>query len=943
MKKKTRFRLKPHDVIIPFICVCVCTLSIRAFWKDLNTSTVRNDVDKIGTITFKHKVAQRKFSDRVVWERLQQDSPLYNMDTIRTADLAQAVITCLDGTVLDIHENTMLQISYSESGVKLSVGGGNIVVDSTSSEKSVEINMDNGAAINLAAGSKLSANTDSSSGEANFQLQSGSGNVKNQEGDFVKVETGESVKISSEGKTKKGGITVTSIASDVKVLNFAEESVPVHLEWKTSEEYENSKVIVETSKTKDFAKIEQTYTTTGASELDLPADNGTLYWRIYVADENQEKVDGKVKVENVSEVSVITPMDGATYRYKNDLPLINFKWNGNNYVEYYSLQISENSDFKQLIFDQQINVQQINVSQLAEGEYFWRVIPYYSLNGIGNGEPSEVRFFTIEKKLQANPPKLTVPAQNSKIVYQNQNDFESVFRWKSEVAQADYQILVASDPDFENVVYSEKSDKTRIAHKFNSKILPDGNYYWKVIRNSLEDLEEVASDVWEFSVEKYIPQKSHLVYPPQNFSVESQKLPKISFTWKEGDADRKSNVEKVFQISKNQNFTSDVTEIKTEIAEIKNLKLESGIYYWRTGYYDEVISAYSYTDSRLINVLQELEIPEIILPVANSKLVNDGKKPVSFAWKKVAGADYYKISVLDESGKIINEVNNLRETSVKIPIYSDLQSVQIKNEAQSYRFMVQPFAEETEFSSMRIGKTAVENFTVRMPAKVMLGTPENNQHFEGLSALKNPIQLTWVCGEDLPDNVQLILKKVLPTGNTKIVETVENPARTVSFERLTPGNYEWTVQAATKEGYNLSAENSKTFVVGEVPELNKPILTVPSKNFVIGPEYLRKNRNIVFQWDAVKNSTDYVFVLYQKTDNGLKKIYSEETGKNTSVKFSELKLLDVGDFEWQVTAYSYAKDGFEEQHSQTAKGQFSISFAKPKKVKTKAPGRLYAN
>ena len=53
-------------------------------------------------------------------------------------------------------------------------------------------------------------------------------------------------------------------------------------------------------------------------------------------------------------------------------------------------------------------------------------------------------------------------------------------------------------------------------------------------------------------------------------------------------------------------------------------------------------------------------------------------------------------------------------------------------------------------------------------------------------------------------------------------------------------------------------------------------------------------------------------------------------------------MLDVGEFEWQVIAYSYAKDGFQEQHSKVAIGTFSIEFEKPKKIKTKDPGRLYA-
>ena len=58
-------------------------------------------------------------------------------------------------------------------------------------------------------------------------------------------------------------------------------------------------------------------------------------------------------------------------------------------------------------------------------------------------------------------------------------------------------------------------------------------------------------------------------------------------------------------------------------------------------------------------------------------------------------------------------------------------------------------------------------------------------------------------------------------------------------------------------------------------------------------------------------------------------------------KLKDLSLLDIGDFEWNVTAYSHARDGFEEQKSKVATGNFKIEFALPGKVQTIDPGKLY--
>ena len=57
--------------------------------------------------------------------------------------------------------------------------------------------------------------------------------------------------------------------------------------------------------------------------------------------------------------------------------------------------------------------------------------------------------------------------------------------------------------------------------------------------------------------------------------------------------------------------------------------------------------------------------------------------------------------------------------------------------------------------------------------------------------------------------------------------------------------------------------------------------------------------------------------------------------------FTDFTILDVGEFEWHVTAYTHARDGFEERRSETAVNRFTISFDLPDTVKTKDPGRMY--
>ena len=70
----------------------------------------------IATITLKYKTAPRKFMDRVVWDRLRQDSPVYNGDTIHTATLSEANTWLNDGNVMEVIEN---KTSYGIDFLKL--------------------------------------------------------------------------------------------------------------------------------------------------------------------------------------------------------------------------------------------------------------------------------------------------------------------------------------------------------------------------------------------------------------------------------------------------------------------------------------------------------------------------------------------------------------------------------------------------------------------------------------------------------------------------------------------------------------------------------------------------------------------------------------------------------------------------------------------------------
>ncbi len=964
MKKKTRLKSRLIDVFIVILCLSVCVFSIYFFYKDLNSFTIRTDKDSIATIVFKQRIAQRKFSDRVVWERLQNNAPLYNEDLLRTSSQSEATITFKNNSVIEIGENTMIQVFYTDDGgVLLSVENGDVQIDTTSvnptnsNVASFSVKTGDGSIVALSSGSKMSASAKEDSGITNFNVQEGDASITNNKGEESSIMVGETAKIEKTGEVSKGSFNVTSIPNNLKILNFDDKkNIPIELEWNSSEDLAQKTVIIQTSHKKDFSEIEDTYKVKDMNSFILPAKNGTLYWRAFVDESDDSKsqigenrkienliknkndvVEGKIRVEKVLPIQTISPMNGNVFSYRKENPKINFSWSGNDFATNYKLEISKTADFSSPIITEEAFIKNISLDSLDEGEYFWKVTPFYPLNNIGYAEPSDIKSFSIVKNAELKPPILSVPSQNATLTYKD-SDFYVSFLWKSDVKVSEYDFKIASDEKFENVIYSSNVNGTRIYEDF-SKILSIGNYFWKVSRNSLEDENLSQSEVRKFSVIKYVPENTRLVYPPDNFSVEKSKIMTTNFSWKLSDEYKNSTTESIFELSSDENFENILVQKSTDKNSIKNISLEKGKYYWRVGTFDDFENKQIFTNSRILNILGELDSPKIIYPSEGKNLVVLKNSFININWTSVEDADFYKVLVYSsQNGNDLVYSKISYENSVQdfqIPFY-------VGTDPSQFKISLQSFTEQTDEMPLREGKISSSNFEVRTVDSVKLVSPQNSQNFDGLKALKNPIVIEWKSGKDEPSKATFVLRKVLPSGTTREIQRIENVKNQINLSRLSSGTYEWTILASTKDDLPINAENYRYFTVSQVQNLQKAVLTSPQNDFVIGPSYLRKNRNIVFSWNEVFGATDYTFTLYQRNDDGtIRKIYSEENIKGTSVKFKKLSSLDVGNFEWNVTAYNHAKDGFEEQSGSTSVGKFKIQFNLPTKIKTNDPGRIY--
>ncbi len=924
MRKKIKFKSLLLDIFMTAACLSIAGYFVYSFWKDLNTSAKRTDKEKIAIITFKNRIAQRKFDDRVVWERIDKATPLYNGDLVRTADLAEAVITFNDNSTIDLYENSMIQVYYSENeGIKISVDNGNLQVDSSINSK-VALSLDNGSVINAGGGTSL-ATQSSKNGIHSVDVKNGAATITSEKGESEALSAGQSASMQKSGEIKKNDLTVTSIPQEMSLLSLDGKEVAVTIEWQKADK--NRPVVIETSYKKDFSVIEETKKVEDLNSSILNVKSGVLYWRLYPEGNKDEVTEGKIKVEATEPIKLLSPVDGGCFRYRNSNPKISFRWSQCDYAKSYMFIVASSPDMHSPLIAKEVTETSITLDSIGAGDWWWQITPYFEKNSIGyTGESSQGKFSVVKNDV-INPPSLTIPLDNSIIT--SKESAKVNFGWKSELS-ASYEVYVSDSPDFSNLIYKTQTSAKHTSTNLEVPESEEKTYYWKVVRksNETEDITPV-SDVHSFTLARYKDEPNRLLYPPEEYSTEASKLSSLQFMWK--PAPQNISLNSVIQFSSSRDFSSIHKEKVLQKTVFGDLSLSEGSWWWRIASVKEDGTYTDYTEGRHLQVLKELEAPELLGIKNNQEILLAADMPLTLAWNKVAGADYYNVRIFDSNNQIVAENSSVENTSVKFSL----------NDA-AYSIKLQAVSAKSEYSPLRTGPVTSLAFSVRRPSPVNTLSPANGTKIEGLTAIRNPLVFTWKNGIDKPALSDFVLKKRQSDGSMRIVETRRVTKNTISLSRLTPGFYTWQINASTSEGLPINSQ-VKSFTITSVESLEKPIPQNPQNSFVMNSDYLRKNRSITFEWKPVDEATEYNFILYKKERNGkLTPVYSENNIKTTKLRFKNLSMLDVGNFVWNVTAFSYAKDGFEERRSQSASAEFKIDISVPVQIKADSPGRMYS-
>ncbi|MDR1507274.1 MAG: DUF4962 domain-containing protein [Treponema sp.] len=499
------------DIGICFLCGTGIAFCLWLFFTDINKSLIRLDENPIALISFKHKAAQRRTSDRVLWDSLQQRSPVYSGDLIRTADFSEAVVHFPEGGEINLSENSLIQvfperIELTQGDISLAADSKNIVV----SFEGKKLDIAPGGLVNITAA------------DGNFNLDVIKGNARLDFGSgFRTVSGGSAVAIDSRGNTIGGTYTVPlSPLPQTKYL--VQKNTDVHFSWNTVNYREGEKTRFEIAEDRRFSKPFLSADIAG-SETTVSLEEGKWWWRVYPAESKTMPSGISVLVINALPPLRISPPQDALIRYSAAPPEIRFVWSETQAASAYIVEVASDAAFTSPFIQTRVQSPFLH-SRLSEGSWYWRVRPVFSGTFAGTVEDSEVSSFIVERTPEPARPVLDAPPDGSffSILLERENAY---FSWKRDPEASSYTIYVSQNADLSDPVIAGTVGQNYFMYGPRDTTLNTGVYYWGVTQTNSEGKTSPLSGIFSFTAGTNPPPVAAAEIPPSEEAPLSPAVP----------------------------------------------------------------------------------------------------------------------------------------------------------------------------------------------------------------------------------------------------------------------------------------------------------------------------------------------------------------------------------------------------------------------------------
>jgi hypothetical protein len=306
---------------------------------------------------------------------------------------------------------------------------------------------------------------------------------------------------------------------------------------------------------------------------------------------------------------------------------VNFLWNASDSAVSYHIQVSPDSTFGGVEFDQSVAVPE--TATIAPGllfsNYFWRVRAYLAADTTAWSALAKFRIDTIPPE----PPVLVSPVNGVTLT-----DSIIHFHWNPSVGGTRYRILVTTDSL--GLAYADSVTVDTTGYRITNH-LPDSLYYWKVKAVDSAGNWSDYSEQRRFKA-SIIPR---LISPPHNATIGSHTL---GLNWHAVYGTVKYRV----QASIDSTFAG--YEIDRYVTAPDTATITSGLiynkYYWRVRTYRGIDTS-AWSANRVFNISAPPPAVPVLISPDSGEVVADSQP--HFQWGEVANIWLYHFEVSGDS------------------------------------------------------------------------------------------------------------------------------------------------------------------------------------------------------------------------------------------------------------------------------------------------------
>jgi hypothetical protein len=452
---------------------------------EIHTNDSKREI--VGTVIYRNRVAQRRNSSSSIWSDVAQKEQVRNFDSIRTDELAEAIITLSSGTRIELDPFSMIVLNIINDETEIKLLRGSLVVDPVENDR-IKIRKGEGTSIYFKQLIRIFGNESDliqifSNGK--IEIQTPTEKLSYSEKHLIEV---------NRESIQDRGITLETISPSDNSRYFvgSSQSLGIKFLWK-NEGSENQEFILSSD---PFFREILLRRNTNQDFIVLPLFDGNYYWKI--KSPQSESLTKRLKIKALEDIVSISPIENEEVTL-DKAELVPFSWKSSELATDYKLILSKDPQKNISFLEKSSNRNGLSLD-LQGGVYYWKVIGNGSLPGSSTSsewkkfqvvilEPTKDTNVRIEdtlnddikenaivkSKLALSKPTAIYPLS----VVDMANKNRLVFRWKKVEAAQKYEFIFRQG----STVGKELLRKSVNTNQFvlnDLTILDVGNFSWEV-------------------------------------------------------------------------------------------------------------------------------------------------------------------------------------------------------------------------------------------------------------------------------------------------------------------------------------------------------------------------------------------------------------------------------------------------------------------------------